>query len=76
MAGKQKPRQTVDVQVIEKRDEIPETAHEGEFFVRVTPKGGALSARESKAAVDAVKQTLKEQGHTIARGAAAVQARS
>lgn len=76
MAGKQKPRQTVDVQVIEKREEVPITAHEGEFFIRVTPMSGALSARESKAAVDVVKQMLKEQGHTIARGAAAVQARS
>lgn len=76
MAGKQKPRQTVDVQTAEKRDEIPETARDGEFFIRVTPMGGPLSARESKAAIDAVKTVLKEAGHTIARGAAAVQARS
>lgn len=76
MAGKQKPRQTVDVETVVQRDELPETAREGEFFVRVTPMGGPLSARESKAIVDAVKGTLKECGHTIARGAAAVQARS
>lgn len=76
MAGKQKARQTVDVETIEQRDEISETARDGQFFIRVTPMGSALSARESKAVIDAVKATLKEQGHTIARGAAAVQARS
>ena len=76
MAGKQKPRQTIDVETVVQRDEIPETAREGQFFIRVTPMGGPLSARESKAVVDAVKTVLKEAGHTIARGAAAVQARS
>lgn len=76
MAGKQKPRQTVDVESIENRSQLPETAREGEFFIRVTPMQGALSARETKAAIDAVKSVIKEQGHTIARGAAAVQARS
>lgn len=76
MAGKQKPRQTVDVQALEKREEVPDSAHPGEFFIRVTPLSSPLSARESKSLIDAVKQALKEQGHTIARGAAAVQARS
>ncbi len=76
MAGKKKPRQQIDVQPHASRDELPASVREGEFFVRITPMGGPLSAREVKAAVDAMKAVFTEAGHTIARGAAAVQARS
>lgn len=76
MAGKPKPRQTVDVKTIDNRGELPENAHPGEFFIRITPLSAPLSAREQAEVITKVKAVLKEQGHTIARGAAAVQARS
>jgi len=75
MAGKQKPRQTVDVQRVT-RSEVPETVREGEFFIRIAPTSGPLSSREEVEVITNVKAVLKEQGHTIARGAAAAQARS
>lgn len=76
MAGKPKPRQVVDVQVIEKREDLPATAREGELFIRITPKDGPLSTREVGEIATGAKDVLKKQGHTVARGRAAEQART